>query len=328
MPQNKNNTDILAIAQKTLNEEAEALRILGESLGQEFIETINLLNKIKSRIIVTGVGKSGHVARKIAATLASTGTPAQFVHAAEAAHGDLGMITSEDAIIALSKSGKTPELAQIIDYSTLSDIPLIAITENPTSPLATAATIVLRLPLIEEACSLGLAPTTSTSMSMALGDAIAIALLQRKGFSKEDFRDLHPGGNLGNLLKRASEVMHRGKDMPIVHKDMQMQSAIIAMAEKRFGCIGVTDDNGVFCGLITDGDLRRSMDDEFWDDEFWSKPCYKVMTQNPYVVSPDTPINAILKVMNEKCFGVVFVTDNKKPVGIVHIHDILRARIG
>ncbi len=311
---------ILKAGKQVLSQEAAALIELEKSLGNKFVSAVQLLNNTRGRIIISGIGKSGHVGKKIAATFASTGTPAQFIHATEAAHGDLGMIAPNDCIIAISKSGKTKELARIVEYASLYNISLITITDNPNSPLAEAADITLLLPQKDEACSMGLAPTTSTTMSMALGDALAIALLQCKGFSPDAFRNFHPGGNLGNILIRARDIMHKGTDMPLVQKDVRMNDAIIAMAEKRFGCIGIIDSKGDFCGLITDGDLRRTM-----NDDFLSKFCQDVMTQNPYTVMGDTLINSILKVMNEKCFGVVFVVENNKPLGIIHIHDILHA---
>ena len=314
---------IIKTGRQAISQEASALLKLEASLGDEFASAVQCLNDTTGRIIITGIGKSGHVGAKMAATFASTGSPSQFVHATEAAHGDLGMITSQDCIIAISKSGKTKELSRIVDYASLRNISLIAITDNPKSPLAEAANITLLLPAEEEACSMGLAPTTSTTMTMAMGDALAVALLQCKGFSPDAFRDFHPGGSLGNILTKASDIMHKGKDMPLVQEDVKMQDAIIAMAEKRFGCIGVTDKHGNFCGLITDGDLRRTM-----NDDFLSKFCKDIMTKNPYTVTADTPINAVLKTMNEKCFGVAFVIDAKKPVGIIHIHDILHTLAG
>ena len=247
--------------------EAEALTKLADGLAEEagasaFARAIELMGAATGRVIVSGMGKSGHVARKIAATMASTGTPAQFVHPAEASHGDLGMIAKTDAVLALSNSGETPELGDLIAYTRRFDIPLIAMVGKAPSALAEAADVALVLPRMPEACPLGLAPTTSTTMMIALGDALAVAMLERRGFSADDYRQLHPGGKLGARLLKVEDLMHKGPEMPLIGADARMSDAVLVMTEKRFGCVGVVEPptaNGKLIGLVTDGDLRRHM---------------------------------------------------------------------
>ena len=251
--------DALISAQNTLAAEAEGLTLLSKSLGDEFVAAVELLAGAKGRVIVSGMGKSGHIANKITATMASTGTPAQFVHPAEASHGDLGMITQDDVVLGLSWSGGTQELSGLLHYTKRFRIPLIAITSNKDSSLGMSADICLELPKAKEACPNGLAPTTSTTMQLALGDALAVALLEKRDFSASDFKNFHPGGKLGASLSRVHDVMHKAADLPLVAADLKMDEALVIMTEKGFGCLGVTASNGELSGIITDGDLRRHM---------------------------------------------------------------------
>ena len=277
---------------------------------------------ITGRVIVTGMGKSGHVACKIVATLASTGTPALFVHPGEASHGDLGMITATDAVLALSNSGKTSELSDIIAYVRRFGIPLIGITGQDDSLLAEQADLALILPPTPEACPLGLAPTTSTAMMMALGDAIAIALLGRKGFSERDFQVLHPGGTLSRRLLRVADVMHGPEELPLCGADTPMAKAILVMTNRRFGCVGITDDDGRLLGIVTDGDLRRHM-----AEDLLQRPAREVMTQAPHSIRAQALAAEALGLMNAKTITSLFVIEDERPAGILHIHDCLRAGV-
>lgn len=318
----------LEVARRVLKVEAEALDILAQGLDGRFVEAVDRLSAIEGRVVVTGMGKSGHVARKIAATLASTGTPAQFVHPGEASHGDLGMITAADAVIALSNSGNTLELSDIITYAKRFAIPLIAMTAKAESALAEAASVPLILPPADEACPMGLAPTTSTTMMIALGDALSVALLERKGFSASDFRLLHPGGALGKRLLWVSDLMHEGKDLPLCSPDTVMSEAILTMTEGRFGCVGVVDDAGQLIGIITDGDLRRHM-----DSALLTQTAREVMTCSPRTIRSSALAAEAVAFMNtsDPPFLCVFVVDEAgppgKPVGILHMHDCLRAGV-
>nr|WP_246504040.1 KpsF/GutQ family sugar-phosphate isomerase [Plastoroseomonas arctica] len=316
--------DLLA-ARRVLDTEAEALHALSASLDEGIVRAVEMLAAVTGRVIVSGMGKSGHVARKIAATMASTGTPALFVHPAEASHGDLGMIVRGDAVLALSNSGETPELSDIISHSRRFALPLVAITGRAGSTLARAADVALVLPSVAEACPMGLAPTTSTTMQLALGDAIAVALLTRHGFSESDFRVFHPGGKLGARLTRVRDLMHAGSDVPLAPKTMPMDRAIIAMTEKRFGCLGITDSEGRLAGIVTDGDLRRALDAEA---PLLGRTAGEVMTRAPRAVAPETLAAEALRLMNERSITVLFVVDAAgAPVGILHIHDLLRAGV-
>lgn len=314
--------DDLASARRTLELEIEGLKALANSLDGPFAAAVSLLLAVKGRVIVTGMGKSGHVARKIAATLASTGTPSQFVHPGEASHGDLGMITRDDALLALSWSGESVELRSIIDYAKRFDIPLVAVTAEERSALARAANVLLLLPKAEEACPNGLAPTTSTTMQLALGDALAIALLERNGFSASDFGVFHPGGKLGAILQRVSSMMHGGDALPLASRDMAMSQALIIMTRQGFGCLGITDEQGHLIGIITDGDLRRNM-----GDGLLNRRAGDVMTANPKSIGPETLASEALNLMNNSKITSLFVVEDKKPVGLVHIHDFLRAGV-
>ena len=289
-------------------------------LEQPFIAAVELIRSVKGRVIVSGMGKSGHVARKIAATLASTGTPAFFVHPSEASHGDMGMITPDDVIVALSWSGETAELKNLIDYSRRFRIGLIAMTVDGNSTLGKAADVALVLPQAREACPHNLAPTTSSVMQLALGDALAIALLESRGFTPVDFGLLHPGGRLGALLKVASDVMHSGPSVPLVPLGTKMSGAVPDMSEKGFGCIGITDNSGNLVGIVTDGDLRRHM-----RGDLLNALVEEIMTRDPKTIRPDQLVSEALELLNSMKITALFVVDAGRPVGIVHIHDLLRA---
>lgn len=313
-------------AQRVLNLEAEALKMLCQSLDHSFVQAVKILHDTTGHVVVTGMGKSGHVARKIAATLASTGTPSLFVHPAEASHGDLGMISPKDSVVALSLSGETSELSDIIEYTRRWGVPLVAITRNPESSLAEIATVTLLLPEIEEACAIGLAPTTSTTMMIALGDALATTLMKYRGFSPADFGALHPGGRLGQRLKRVRDLMHTGDEIPLTSENVSMKEALLVITSKGFGCVGLTDDEGVLKGVITDGDLRRHMSSKLLDLR-----AIDVMTQTPMTVEAHILAQEALALLNQHCRTNLFVVetlgDKKMPLGIVHIHDFLRANI-
>ncbi|MBM3569956.1 MAG: KpsF/GutQ family sugar-phosphate isomerase [Alphaproteobacteria bacterium] len=310
----------LASARRVLALEGAALAALGRGLDARFERAVEILAATKGRVAVTGMGKSGHIAGKIAATLASTGTPALFVHPAEAAHGDLGMVVKGDCVLALSNSGETPELAAIVAHTRRNGLPLVAVVGREASSLAEAADAVLALPEAEEACPMGLAPTTSTTLMLALGDALAVALLERKGFTAEEFHVLHPGGKLGRMLVRVSELMHQGEEMPLVAAGTAMADAILVMTAKRFGCVGVRDGRGQLAGVVTDGDLRRHM-----GDGLLARPVEAVMTRAPQTIGPRALAVEALRRMNERSITSLFAVEAGRPVGIVHIHDLLRA---
>ncbi len=312
----------LESARRVLKLEAEGIAALDASLGAPFIEALEILYAAKGRVIVTGMGKSGHVARKIAATLASTGTPAQFVHPGEASHGDLGMIVPADVVVALSNSGETGELRDLLQYTRRFGIPLIAITSRPHSTLDEMADVTLLLPPTPEACPMGLAPTTSTTTSLALGDALAVALLERKGFSPQDFHVLHPGGRLGQGLMRVADLMHKGESVPLCGMDVPMAEAIPYMTAKSFGCVGVVDGDGNLAGVVTDGDLRRHMEEGLLD-----RNTGDVMTTGPKTIRPQALAAEALALMNRHSITGLFVVEDGRPVGIIHIHDCLRAGI-
>ena len=318
--------EAVASATRTLQLEAEGLSALQETLAadlsENFASALRILRECRGRVIVTGMGKSGHVGVKIAATLASTGTPAYFVHPSEASHGDLGMITADDAILAFSWSGETVELENIVSYSRRFAVPLVAVTSNAKSTLAKAAEVVLALPRAKEACPHGLAPTTSTMMQLALGDAIAIALLESKGFTALDFSVLHPGGQLGARLKFVDDLMHREGSLPLTNADTVMSEAIVVMTEKALGCLGVIDGDGFLKGIITDGDLRRHMDDGLLD-----RRAADIMTPAPKTVTRDIMASAALEIINASAITALFVVEDGRPVGLIHIHDLLRAGV-
>lgn len=318
-------SDVLE-AQRVISLEVAALEALKKTLNDSFTKAIEVLVATKGRVIVTGMGKSGHVARKIAATLSSTGTPALFVHPAEASHGDLGMISINDTVIALSNSGETSELSDVLGDTKRRSLPLIAITSNPQSALASAADVVLPLPKFEEACPLKLAPTTSTTLMMVLGDALATTLLSRKNFSSEDFSAFHPGGRLGQQLLQIKGIMHKENELPLAHPQTLMRDAMLVMTAKRFGCVGiVSEDTGRLLGMITDGDLRRHMSGNLLELK-----AQDVMTSNPKTIRQNALAQEALAIMNTKKITSLFVVENtqeNKPIGILHIHDCLRAGI-
>ena len=325
-----NKTPFIDTARDVIRTEAAALETLADSLDSSFRAAIDLLLATKGRVIVTCIGKSGHIANKIAATLASTGTPAQFVHPAEASHGDLGMVTRDDVVLAISNSGEAPELANMIAYAGRFSIPLIGITKAPNSALGAQCHVVLRLPDIGEACGTGVVPTSSTTMTLAMGDALAVALMKHRAFTADHFRDFHPGGKLGALLTRVSDLMHTGDAVPLIAKDAPMQEALIEISQKGFGVVGVTNPDGSLSGIITDGDLRRHMSNQLLDLK-----ASDVMTTSPRTISPDLLAQEAVGIMNgndgARAVTCLFVTGSdpaEPPKGLIHIHDCLRVGLG
>ena len=316
--------DDLKHAVETIDREIETLEILKNNLDGNLSKALDLLQNTKGRVIVTGMGKSGHIARKMAATFASTGTVSFFVHPAEASHGDLGMISDDDVIIAISYSGESKELSDILIYAKRHNIPLIAITRNPQSALGKNSSLVLKLPDNGEACPLGLAPTSSTTATIVLGDVLAVDLMERRGFSATDFRQRHPGGKLGAILCKVSDIMHKGEDVPLLKEDAIMQDALLVMSEKMLGCVGIVDNDGHLSGIITDGDLRRWM-----SPSIITEKVSKVMTKNPKVIGPYALIVDAVNMMNNTGRGItyLFVVQEGKPVGVIHIHDCLKAGV-
>ena len=314
------NTDI-KVAKRVFELEIEGLKALEDWLGDEFCAAVDLLFATKGRVILSGMGKSGHVARKIAATMASTGTPAMFVHPAEASHGDLGMVTKDDAVILLSNSGETAELKDVINYCKRFDIPLIGMVRRKSSVLVSASNVALVLPEVPEACTVN-APTTSTTMMLALGDALAVALLERHGFDNEGFNVFHPGGKLGAAFMKVADLMHSGEGLPLVAEDALMADALIVMTKKSLGCIGVVDGSGDLLGIITDGDLRRHM-----SSDITKRKVVDVMTKDPLTISREDLASQALNAMESRSITNLFVVEAGKPVGVLHIHDILRAGV-
>ncbi|MFS8036339.1 KpsF/GutQ family sugar-phosphate isomerase [Xanthobacter sp. AM11] len=316
------HTASVVSALATLDAEKAGLAALADAmagpLGAAFDVAVATIQNSHGRVIVTGMGKSGHVGRKIAATLASTGTPAHYVHPAEASHGDLGMITTDDVIVALSWSGETVELRDLVEYSRRFDVPLIAFTSNGESALASSASVVLTLPVAQEACPHGLAPTTSTVMQLALGDALAVALLQSRGFTALDFRQLHPGGKLGASLKFVRDVMRQGDAVPVVASGTLMGAALVEMSAKGLGCVGVVDAGGALAGIVTDGDLRRHM-----ANDLTARTVDEIMTPAPRTVRPDQLASEALNILNSRKITALMVVDGRAPVGVLHIHDLL-----
>ena len=317
--------ELIASAVRTLEVEATGINTLSaaihDGLGRAFIAAVDLISGARGRLIVTGMGKSGHVGRKIAATFASTGTPAFFVHPSEASHGDLGMITPDDVIMALSWSGETVELKDLIDYSRRFRIGLIAVTADERSTLAKAADVVLTLPQAREACPHNLAPTTSSLMQLALGDSLAIALLESRGFTALDFGALHPGGRLGAALKTVRDIMHSGDKIPLASFGNRMSDALVEMTAKGFGCVGITQGQKLV-GIITDGDLRRKMRPNLLDLQVET-----VMTKMPKTIRPDQLTSEALEILNSSKITALFVVEAGVPIGIVHMHDLLRAGV-
>ncbi len=317
---------IIASALRTLAAERDALGIMIETIGSDlrdvFTAAIETFVAVKGRIIITGMGKSGHIARKIAATMASTGTPAFYVHPAEASHGDLGMVLPDDGILALSWSGETAELADIVAYAKRFRIPLVAITSNAGSALGRQADYCLALPKAREACPNGLAPTTSTTMQLAMGDAIAVAMLERRGFTAENFKVFHPGGKLGAQLRTVREIMHTGASLPLVRSGTLMETAIREMSAKGFGSVIVTDTDGRLTGIITDGDLRRHI-----GPDFLNRSVDVVMSRSPKTVTPDTMLAEALEMQERSKITALIVAEDSFPVGLVHYLDLLRAGV-
>lgn len=303
----------------TLNIEIEAISRLKDSIAlKNLTEALDLMQNATGRIIVTGMGKSGHIGKKISASLASTGTPSFFVHPAEASHGDLGMITEEDVVIAISNSGESRELIDIINYCKRFGIKIISITKNAESSLGKAGNVVLELPKYEEACPLGLAPTSSTTATLVLGDILTVGLIERKGFSREDFNVRHPGGKLGSILKRVGDLMHSGQEMPLLDENSNMQAVLLEMTSKCLGCVGFVDSDGDLTGMLTDGDLRRCLSSSILNEK-----AINLMTKNPKTVTKDMISAEALKIMHDKKITNMFVLDGKKPIGVIHIHDLL-----
>ena len=325
-PRPANTTEtVIATGRDVLRTEAEALNLFADLLDENFAAAVDLILGIDGRVILSGMGKSGHVARKIAATMASTGTPAFFVHPAEASHGDLGMITRHDVAVVLSNSGETRELADVIHHCKRFSIPLIGVASRPESTLLKAADIALVLPPAVEACKVGMAPTTSTTMTMALGDALAVALMERRAFTPADFGVFHPGGKLGSQLLTVDALMHGGEEMPLVQADTPMSDTLVEMSAKGFGIAGVLDANGHLAGVVTDGDLRRNM------DGLMDRVAGDVATTDPKTITPDALASEALALMNAPrralCLFVLADDGDRRPVGILHVHDCLRAGV-
>lgn len=304
---------------RTIDMEIQAISTLKNTVVlSNLSKALDIMQESTGRIIITGMGKSGHIGKKIAASLASTGTPSFFVHPAEASHGDLGMITENDVVIAISNSGESRELADILNYCKRFGIKLIAITKNPESTLGKAGDVILELPKNGEACPLGLAPTSSTTATLVLGDILTIGMIDRKGFSKEDFNVRHPGGKLGSILKRVSDLMHTGQSMPILDENANMQAVLLEMTSKCLGCVGFVNQNGDFTGMLTDGDLRRCLSASILDEK-----AVNLMTKNPRTITKDIMSAEALKIMHDKKITNIFVLDGTKPIGVIHIHDLL-----
>jgi len=314
----------LTLARRVLDAASEAIKLLKSGLGPEFTRAVDLLLSAKGRVIVSGIGKSGHVARKIAATMTSTGTPAHFVHPSEASHGDLGELTRNDVLLVLSWRGETTELSDLIVYAKRFRIPLIGMAWNKESTLLKAADVALVLPHVREACPHGLAPTTSTTLMLVLGDALALALMERRDFSADDYRNIHPGGSLGRALIRVTDLMHRADELPLAEEGASLRDALAVMGKHNFGCIGLTDRKGALVGIITDGDLRRNVLRDLRDAK-----AADIMTRSPKTVRADQLAAEAVAFMNEKKITQLFVLDARdriqKPVGILHIHDCLKA---
>ena len=314
-----NKSKIINRAKKTLSTEIKELKNLSKIFNNNFYKAVILLSKVKGRVIVTGVGKSAHIGNKISATLASTGTPSYLIHATEASHGDLGGITKNDCILAISNSGETSELNNIISYSKRFDIPLVSISSNAKSSLNKNSTvgIVYKKPI--EACPHNLAPTSSTTVMLVIGDCMAMSLLELKGFKSSQFKSFHPGGNLGKDLKRVDEIMHTGSALPLSKENEKMTKALLTMTKKSFGCVGVVNNNKKLIGIITDGDLRRNM-----NDNLFNLKALNLMTKNPSTGNKDMLVGEALNIMNNKKITSLFICEKNKPVGIIHIHDLLR----
>lgn len=316
------NDDIIKIGIGVLETEAMALKVMAQELSDDFVNAVNLILNCKGRVILSGMGKSGHIGRKIAATLASTGTPSFFVHPAEASHGDLGMITKQDICIVLSNSGETSELTDIVAHTKRFGIPLIGIASKKNSTLIKSSLVGLILPDVKEACSIGMAPTTSTTASLALGDALAVAVMEMRGFKKENFKTFHPGGKLGAALLRVASLMHTGDALPLISPQTSMKEAILVMSAKTFGVLGIVNENGKLEGIITDGDLRRNL------ENLLEKTAGEVANKTPKSISAESMAVEALGIMNENKVSCMFVVNEEnKPIGLIRIHDCLRAGV-
>ena len=318
MTQNK----MIEAGRRVIRVEADALMALEASIGEVFARAVSVMGSADGRVILVGVGKSGHVARKIAATLASTGCPSYYIHPTEASHGDLGMITRADVVLALSRSGETKELSDLIHYTRRFDIPLIGMTADADSSLATSADVSLVIPDVPEACAETRAPTTSTTLMMALGDALAVALLEQRGFTGEDFKTFHPGGKLGAMLRTVDDLMHDGEELPIVLTGSEMSDALAEMSSKGFGCLAITDPAGQLMGIVTDGDIRRLV-----ANGRMAMTIDDAMTRDPIIAVPGMLASAVLALMNEKRITQLFVVKEGNPVGVVHMHDFLKVGV-
>ena len=315
-----NNKDkIIRSAKKAFEKELGSIRTLSSSFNQSFYKAVELINNLKGRVIVTGVGKSAHIGNKISATLTSTGTPSYFIHATEASHGDLGSIQKNDCVLAISNSGETIELKNIIQFSKRFNIPLISITSNAKSSLHKNASVGILFKKPVEACPLNLAPTSSTTMSMIIGDCIAIALLELKGFQSINFKNLHPGGSLGKDLKYVTEIMHIKNSLPLAKSEEKMSKTLITMTKKSFGCVGVISKKQKLLGIITDGDLRKKM-----NNKLFNLTASEIMTKKPTTVDKNMLVGEVLNIMNTKKITNLFICEKNKPIGIIHIHDLLR----
>ncbi|MBO9452336.1 KpsF/GutQ family sugar-phosphate isomerase [Tropicibacter sp. R16_0] len=315
----------LSTARQVITDEAQALEALAEGLDDRFAQAVDLILNTKGRVIVSGIGKSGHIGHKIAATLASTGTPAYFVHPAEASHGDLGMLSEGDVVLAISNSGEAPELANLLAFTRRFSIPLIGLSSRMDSTLMKNADVHLQIPARGEACGFGMVPSISTTLTLAMGDALAIALMKYRDFRPENFREFHPGGKLGARLSKVSDLMHAGDALPLIAADTPMSEALIEISQKGFGVVGVTDADGSLAGIITDGDLRRNM------DGLLDLTAEQVMTADPTTITPDSLAEEAVAVMNQRKITCLFVTDEaaKGPAqGLLHIHDCLRVGLG
>lgn len=315
------NSDILTALQ-TIDIEIEALNELKKLLDDNLTKALDMIEHTQGRVIITGMGKSGHIGKKIAASLASTGTPSFFMHPAEASHGDLGMVTQDDLIIAISNSGESRELIDVLNYAKRFGIRLISMTKNPDSSLGKAGDIVLKLPTSKEACPLGLAPTSSTTATLVLGDILTVGMIERRGFSKAQFNQRHPGGKLGSILQKVKDIMHKNEEMPLLKTNATINEIILEMTSKRLGCVGFTNENGDFCGMFTDGDLRRCL-----NADLKNAKAADIMTKNPITANPDMFASEAIKILNEKKITNLFVLENNKPIGVIHIHDLLKAGI-
>ena len=315
----KNNKKIISSANRTLARELSSIKNLKSTFNNNFCKAVNLIYNTKGKIIITGIGKSAHIGNKISATLTSTGTPSYFIHATEASHGDLGSIKKEDCVVAISNSGETSELNNIIQFTKRFNIRLISITSNSKSSLHKNSTVGILYKKPIEACPLNLAPTSSTSMAMIIGDCIAIALLELRGFKSKEFKSLHPGGNIGKDLKNLNEVMHIKNKIPLAKLDEKMSKALLTMTQKSFGCVGVVNKKKQITGIITDGDLRRKL-----NSKFFQKKASEIMTKNPTLANKNMLVGEAINLMNTKKITSLFICDKKVPLGIVHIHDLLR----